>query len=814
MKQAICLGLLFASVLFQLQVSHAQDEALRNPRSAKECAICHYRWIDTFFIDGKGSELVPYQSEKVVATPDMCFSCHDGSVLDSRVRVYNDYGHKTNKPPPSHVKVPKTFPLDEKGNVQCATCHTPHGVPSGPTAQESIFLRTSNKNSAMCRMCHADVDGGIDTGNHPIGEMKQVIPGSLVSLGSAVGTSGRLIICETCHTAHGSPYENLLIKSGRDSGLCVECHREKDNRISHGKKKPFHLVNVVPRRVIVPEKLIERGARLGRERKIICQSCHKVHHNKIKQRLLIVRQDMHSSLCLTCHTEKKYILDTKHNLIHSAPREKNLQAKTVREKGVCSACHLPHKPARRVDEDRDFASGLCLSCHSKGHVGENPLLDGYSHPLNVRPSSKKHVNTLAGAQSIRSSGPMLPLFAEFGIQDKTGKLACPTCHDAHRWQANSTVGETRKGVKGNRMTSFLRSPSPEICQDCHSEKFFVVDSGHDLRKVAPLERNIFDQTPSKSGLCGSCHLVHGGQKDFLWAREITSMGGSIVQDLCSSCHNKKGMAKDNVIKGYSHPLNILPSEKDIKTTLPLFDENDRIRENGVMRCHTCHDTHGSLPSASGNDRVDVVKNSKNRFLRLEYTPSPRLCEDCHSKKAYIERTEHDLTVTAPLSKNEIDKLPSQSGICGVCHAVHGSKNKTRLWAQAFGTGNNIMERMCNSCHSEIGSARDKIPRIASHPDVLINNLGRNAKGSLHFFPLFHKRSGEMVEVGNISCPSCHDGHIWDPQSRAKGKGKRLEGDATNSFLRGRARDLPCKNCHGPDGLFKLLYFHEPGKRAS
>jgi hypothetical protein len=204
-KQAICFGLLFIFVLLQSQVSDAQDESLSQPRSAKECAICHYRWIDTFFIDGKGSDLVPYQSDKVVATPDMCFSCHDGSVLDSRVRVYNDYGHKTNKPPPSHVKVPKTFPLDEKGNVQCATCHTPHGVPSGPTARESIFLRTSNKNSAMCPMCHADTAGGMTGGNHPIGSTKQEIPQKLIALGAIVGEKKNQIICETCHTAHGSP---------------------------------------------------------------------------------------------------------------------------------------------------------------------------------------------------------------------------------------------------------------------------------------------------------------------------------------------------------------------------------------------------------------------------------------------------------------------------------------------------------------------------------------------------------------------------------------------------------------------------------
>src|SRR5210317_296312 len=82
----------------------ATVEPPKNPNSAKGCAICHYRWIDTFFVEGKGTDLVPYQSENVVATPDMCFSCHDGSVMDSRAKLAENSGHKVNKKPPKHMK--------------------------------------------------------------------------------------------------------------------------------------------------------------------------------------------------------------------------------------------------------------------------------------------------------------------------------------------------------------------------------------------------------------------------------------------------------------------------------------------------------------------------------------------------------------------------------------------------------------------------------------------------------------------------------------------------------------------------------------
>ncbi len=47
--------------------------------SAKACALCHYRWIDTFFIEGRGSEFVDYTSEKVVATAEMAGGIKTGN---------------------------------------------------------------------------------------------------------------------------------------------------------------------------------------------------------------------------------------------------------------------------------------------------------------------------------------------------------------------------------------------------------------------------------------------------------------------------------------------------------------------------------------------------------------------------------------------------------------------------------------------------------------------------------------------------------------------------------------------------------------
>ena len=819
-KNSLILHFAFCILNFT-STSHAQVEAPKNPDSAKECALCHYNWVDTFFVYLKGSDLVEYTSEKVAAKPELCFSCHDGSVVDSRARVYNDHRHKINQPPPPSMKIPKIFPLDEKGNMQCATCHTAHGVSSEMGIEKTIFIRTSNDDSAMCRMCHTDKDGGIEAGNHPIGPTKMEIPrrNYLIAIGSQFGTKNQ-IICETCHTAHGSPNESLLIESARNSHLCLECHTDKNVLTPEGERKPIHVVNIISEKVTIPDELIKKGAKLGYDGEIICQTCHKMHNNKIEEHLLVIKKDKQTDLtglCLTCHKDKQYIADTKHNLIHSAPQEKNLEGKIVAETGICSACHLVHKPARKINGKGDITTQLCLSCHSKGNIAEKTFPAEYTHPLNVKPFEKdKDIVALLFNLDVKRKELTLPLFNKFGVRDEDGEIKCITCHDPHRWRPDSTKGEISKDVKGDNTTSFLRKASPEICRECHSDKFYIANTKHDINKVAPEERNILNQNPSESGLCGSCHVVHGGQKDFLWAGKITTKSENAAQNLCVNCHNENGMAKKKVVKDYSHPINISPLEKGLTTTLPLFDKDGKIFKNGIMTCQTCHDPHRWDPvRVISGDFSDIEGNAQNSFLRLENSPESKLCENCHADKTYVEKSDHDLIVTEPSSKNIIGELPAESGTCGVCHLAHNSKNKLKLWARSYESippDESIMNALCLSCHSKGNSAEKKTVRIASHPsEKLIDNIMRKNKKAIDYFPIYDK-DGKEITTGNISCPSCHNAHQWSLLSKQKGTGKNIEGNATNSFLRNLSYNNICIDCHGLDALFRFKYYHEPSER--
>jgi predicted CXXCH cytochrome family protein len=807
MKQTIFLNLCVIILLINLNTAFAEVIAPKNPNSAKGCAICHFRWIDTFFVEGKGTDLVEYTAEKVEASPKMCMSCHDGSVMDSRERLANNNGHKTDIAPPSGMKIPEVFPLDDAGKIQCATCHTAHGVSSDPASGETIFLRTSNKDSAMCRMCHSDKEGITEKRNHITGIVKKEIPEKLVLLGAHTSEKRDMISCETCHTAHGSRVESYLIESAKGSVLCLECHSDKDAFTPDGKRRSSHIINVEPVNAKIPEDLLKSGAKLGFNGTIICQSCHKIHNSKTEKNLLVFENIDDSAICLTCHTDKHYTSDTKHNLAYSAPEEKNLQGQTVSEAGVCSACHLPHKAARKPHGEGSSTTQACLSCHSEGNVAEKSKLKDNQHPMET-----------ASLEKMTREGMTLPLYNKTGTQGKNGVITCLTCHDPHKWSAGSEKGEIRKDVKGDRNTSFLRKQSPDICKECHKDKFDIANSKHDLLKTAPNEKNILNETPQESGLCGTCHQVHNAQEQFLWGRETKMAEDQPNQKLCLDCHNDEGMANKKVIKDYSHLVDIALSDKDseMKTSLPLFDRKGKFSQNGLIKCATCHDPHRWDPTNPLTEsQADTDGDATNSFLRLETSPSPELCKNCHEKEAHVEKTGHDLLKTSPSSKNIAGKTPLESGTCGVCHLIHNSTNQLKLWAQDLGNGSSVMEKMCNACHSKNGSAADRVPLIASHPeDVIVINARKNIKSKPDYFPIFNPTSGELATSGAFSCPSCHNAHQWDSHSSDKGQGVNKKGDATNSFLRMKAEDLLCMDCHGPEALYRYLDFHSPEKRKN
>jgi DmsE family decaheme c-type cytochrome len=104
----------------------------------------------------------------------LCFSCH----AEQRADFQKPFHHRV-----------------EEGLIQCNDCHNPHG------ALRDRQLRSTPDQDIICFKCHSDKRGPFVFEHEPVkGEG-----------------------CQTCHTAHGSPYPRMLL-TARINSLCLQCH--------------------------------------------------------------------------------------------------------------------------------------------------------------------------------------------------------------------------------------------------------------------------------------------------------------------------------------------------------------------------------------------------------------------------------------------------------------------------------------------------------------------------------------------------------------------------------------------------------------
>jgi hypothetical protein len=138
-----------------------------------------------------------------------------------------------------------------------------------------------------------------------------------------------------------------------------------------------------------------------------------------------------------------------------------------------------------------------------------------------------------------------------------------------------------------------------------------------------------------------------------------------------------------------------------------------------------------------------------------------------------------------------------------------------LWGRSFGPvaeNQHPMNALCTSCHSEGAAAESKVPPVATHPPgQLISNINSYTGKRKGYIPIFDINSKE-VNVGDISCTSCHSFYQWDHRVSKKGENKNIEGDANTSFLRTSSDKTVCIDCHGQEALWRHTYFHSTQKR--
>lgn len=714
-------------------------------RSSKECLLCHVLWFDVFKTDkktllrDKDSSIVIAGSIGLASSREMCDSCHDGYLVDSRVKVVNGNPHHQLKKPPDRFKLPKGFRLDINNEIYCGTCHTLHDIRGGETVGSTPFLRLDNERSEMCMACHDNKTNRQGVANHPV--LKQV--------------------------KNNSNLERL------------------------------------------PQKL-----KFGPKGEIICQSCHNAHGNKA-----LMAPSNNSTLCLLCHQIKKTLVESKHDLRLTLPEAVNIRQQVSSQSGPCGACHIPHNASNRRLWARKLAPGnparqMCLSCHGEKGGYQTTHIGEHSHPIDIEPGSK-----------IPDTGS-LPLFSTSLAKSSKGRIQCFTCHEVHQWDPNTGDNRGDQNVEGDVSNSFLRianGPASGLCVECHVDKKQLITSDHNLDVTAPEEKNLQNLTAAASGPCGACHIPHNASGRRLWGKQL-SADKDFVSQLCTGCHSEDGAAKTKLIGDNNHPVNVNFQMLNIDATgkketflLPLYESEGDKNAGQKIVCLTCHEPHTWDPINSGPLLNYTFKNiegdTTNSFLRKSNFPTPGLCKICHPDEAMVEGTAHDLIITATKSENLLGQTVASSGQCGACHLVHNSPNKLKLWARPLGPiskKESIMNALCTSCHSKGKNAGEKIPPIATHPEKkLINNIMQINNNNKNYTLLFDE-NGKEVNVGNLSCPSCHNAHQWNSENRIAKDDPDMK--LTGKFLRTLSYKMVCMDCHGLDALLKYEYFHDPDKR--
>ena len=884
------LALYLAALLLQIIFPHEGRSAGNlTQNSARECAICHFRWIDQF-VQGHGTALAEYEKEDVAGDELMCLSCHDGSTVDSRSKIWLLDMHKTRMKPSDKVKIPKLFPLSHNGEMMCSTCHSAHSNPTDTSIERSIFLRITNNDSIMCEMCH--VAQLPRSENHPIHQGKEPLPDRIFAEGATPSfTDRKQVICESCHTPHAGVEKNLVYTMAA-SALCIICHANKmddttgppSQQVNHplhvefktdparkitlpaGEKNSLQCLSchkvhlhardtksLVAKKEILcgychPDKENKSGAAGsgqanhplavafkavpggefvppgGANNTVQCYSCHALHQHAPGTKGLPARRDV---LCASCHTDQYLVEATDHDFRVTVPADINVLEQGSAQFGVCVSCHVPHKAtgpylwSRPRAEEELSPSGLCLSCHQEKGPAEKKGVGRHSHPVSVEvrnipplpPALLSLGLGLPPATGQVVGKPPLPLFTH---ADGRSLVECHTCHNPHQWQPGQKIKGQGVNVEGDGKSSFLRQPvgaAASLCSSCHADQFLVEGTDHDLRVTARAETNAAGKSVAEDGICSGCHVPHNGQGPMLWARLLTEERESHSY-LCLTCHRKKGPGGEKTLGRYSHRLGVAVQGSP---DLPLVKREEHKQ---VMDCATCHNPHNWKPGGqSKGSGKNVEGDGASSFLRASSLGQAELCMKCHERQGNVAGTDHDLRITAPDATDLQGKTPAQGSLCSPCHTVHNAASQGALWnGPLTAPGKDFMARACYGCHRPDGAGKDKVVAVGEHPKSFYFGYNKPDTAFQNFlpddysrFPLFDAE-GNKTAVGEITCPTCHDPHIWHPDRIAKGPGTNLEGKPVDSFLRKDVRQDLCYACHGIKTLPLYRYYHVAEER--
>lgn len=245
-----------------------------------------------------------------VSTPGMCFSCHDGFVLDSRALWKDGHlGHRVGVVPSADIVLPEAndepvFPLNDDGRVYCGSCHSAHQI-EGAANEAPPFMRVDPNDGNLCQACHDDKRSINDSDHVRSTSRRRKAPGDFEARGA----------CVRCHVAHEAQGPVLFSREPGEGDiavnqLCTSCHENEVHPAEHPSevlawsqllREPFLPVPGTSMPVFDSQGLQSTNGSIG------CPTCHNAHQQRApdlppdRPGKFLRLSDTRGFLCADCH---------------------------------------------------------------------------------------------------------------------------------------------------------------------------------------------------------------------------------------------------------------------------------------------------------------------------------------------------------------------------------------------------------------------------------------------------------------------------------------------------------------------------------
>ena len=354
--------------------------------------------------------------------------------------------------------LPKTLPLDSKGELQCTTCHNAH------EHRRAKFLRMDNAGGAMCQVCHRPPYWNLSS--HAIsaapwkgtGIRPWPVDGAPTVAGNA---------CRSCHRTHSAGHGARLLTWTQEADNCNVCHggsvAKKDiaSEFANGAKFSRHPIESSQ----WTHDPLENAA--GMPRHVTCADCHNPH----------------------AATNKPAVAPAVSGALQGV-------------RGVASG-GAPVAEAM-------FEFQVCNKCHGF----REPTSPGITRVEPTRVVSTKIDPSNQSFHPIAATGRNASIKGLLSPWTATSMLSCTDCHNNNEW--TTVTGTAPRGPHASRFAPILErnyltaDNTPEsqanydLCYKCHDRGTLLGSSGGFPHRKHVVEK----QAP-----CAACHDAHGSRQN-------------------------------------------------------------------------------------------------------------------------------------------------------------------------------------------------------------------------------------------------------------------------------------------------------------